>query len=150
MDWGAKPPEGSRRLFLVSCVSQKKGHPAPAADLYVSAWFRKARGLVEATGSPWFILSAEHGLLPPHVVVAPYERTLNRMSAADRRAWANRVREQIVAMAPTSDEVVVLAGARYREHLLPWLRERFGKVTIPMEGLPIGHQLNWMTHVAKL
>ena len=150
MEKETEAPEGARRLILVSCVSQKRAYPAPAADLYVSTWFRKARGLVEATGAPWFILSAEHGLLRPDAVVTPYERTLNRMSATDRRCWAERVRKQVVEMAPEFDEVVILAGARYREHLLPWLGEHFAKVTIPMEGLQIGRQLNWMTHVAKL
>lgn len=35
----------------------------PAAELYISDWFRKASKLVKTTGCPWFILSAKHGLL---------------------------------------------------------------------------------------
>ena len=139
-----------RRFFLVSCVAKKKSHRTMASDLYISTWFQKARNLVESTGAPWFILSAEHGLLPPDVMVSPYERTLNKMSAAERRAWAVGVQGQLEAMAPESDEAVVLAGSKYLEDLLPWLRARFGKVTIPIEGIPIGRQLSWMTHVANL
>jgi hypothetical protein len=48
----------------------------------------KARDYVESTHSPWFILSAEHGLVSPDLILAPYERTLNAMSALERKAWA--------------------------------------------------------------
>jgi len=48
-----------KRLFLVSCVSKKKIERTCESDLYMkSAWFVKVRRLVEATGAPWFILSA--------------------------------------------------------------------------------------------
>jgi hypothetical protein len=58
-------------LYLVSCVSKKRDTPTTARALYVSDWFIKARTYVEATCSPWFILSAEYGLLHPDAVVAP-------------------------------------------------------------------------------
>ena len=57
-----------------------------AKDLYISDWFVKARAHVEQAGNEWFILSAEHGLVHPENVIAPYERTLNAMGIADRRA----------------------------------------------------------------
>jgi hypothetical protein len=133
-------------LFLVSCVAGKRPEPTPAADLYTSARFQKARSYVHATGSPWFILSAEHGLLAPDAVTAPYERTLNTMPVADRRAWAERVQRQMDAELPEADEVIVLAGNRYRQHLVPYIQRRFAKVTVPMEGLTIGRQLAWLDH----
>jgi hypothetical protein len=46
---------------------------------------------------------------------------------------------------PAADRVVMLAGARYREFLLDYLRARFGKVELPMEGLKIGEQLHWLS-----
>ena len=137
-------------VFLVSCVAGKRSKAAAAADLYTSAWFVKARAFVEATGDPWFILSAEHGLLGPEKVIEPYERTLNTMSAADRRSWAQKVREQMEENLPDVGEVVVLAGNRYRENLMPYLRRRFPKVTVPMEGLTIGRQLNWLDNAAAI
>jgi hypothetical protein len=39
---------------------------------------------------------------------------------------------------------VVLAGARYREFLLDYLKARFATVELPMEGLKIGKQLQWL------
>ena len=139
-----------KQVVLVSCVAGKKAGLNRAADLYTSAWFMKARRLVEATGAPWFILSAEHGLLGPETMVGPYNKTLNTMSTAERRAWAERVQLQLDAELPEADEIVVLAGNRYREYLMPYLRGRFPKVEVPMEGLTIGRQLSWMDNATTL
>lgn len=38
---------------LVACARQKRDAAAPAADLYVSDLFRKARAYAEAAGGPW-------------------------------------------------------------------------------------------------
>lgn len=70
-------PGARRDVFLVSCVAEKRPAPSVARDLYRSPWFLKARGLAEREGAAWFILSAEHGLVEPDDVVAPYDRTLN-------------------------------------------------------------------------
>ena len=85
-------------LYLVSCVSKKKDKKTPAKDLYVSDWFRKARTYVELSGHPWFILSAEYGLLDPGEVIEPYERTLNKMPIRERRAWAERAKKGRVVL----------------------------------------------------
>jgi hypothetical protein len=131
-------------IHLVSCVSSKQSQAAPAGELYVSAWFKKARAFVLAKNAPWFILSAEHGLVRPEVVIAPYEKTLNTMSVGERRAWAKRVMQQMDTSLPAADGVVLLAGARYREFLLDYLKARFARVELPMEGLKIGEQLHWL------
>ena len=135
----------AKSTYLVSCVSQKYPYPCPAQELYTSAWFNKARDFVLKSGSPWFILSAEHGLVRPNQVLAPYEKTLNNMGVADRRLWADRVTKQMGLMLPETNEIVILAGTRYREYLEPWLRRRFAKVSVPMQGLPIGKQLKWLS-----
>ncbi len=95
-----------RTIYLVSCVAKKSRQPKPAGDLYESAWFRKARAYVEEQNSPWFILSAEHGLLRPDEVIAPYNRTLNKMGIRDRRAWADRVVSQVIHNDSSEAEVV--------------------------------------------
>lgn len=131
-------------LHLVSCVGLKSPSAAPAQDLYRSPWFRKARAYVERQGGPWYILSAEYGLLDPLVVTPPYEKTLNTMPRSDRRAWAQKVLGQLDAL-PTFDMAVFLAGARYREDLLPALQLKGIACRVPMAGLGIGEQLSWLT-----
>lgn len=131
-------------VYLVSCVSRKREHACAARDLYVSDLFRKARRFVEATGCAWFILSAEHGLVAPDQVIAPYERTLNTMRVGDRRAWSERVAAQLAEAVPGLTRVVFLAGERYREFLAQHLVSRGVEVSVPMEGLRIGEQLSWL------
>ena len=131
-------------VYLVSCVSKKLSHPAPARDLYISPWFRKARSYVERTGCPWFVLSAKYGLVHPDEMIAPYELTLNTMGVSDRREWARRVLTQLEPRLGEGQSVVFLAGQRYREFLEQPLRSRGVAVSVPMEGLKIGEQLSWL------
>lgn len=133
-----------RSIFLISCVSLKLDRPAPARELYVSALFRKARAYAEASGQDWFVLSAEHGLVHPDTIVAPYEKTLNTMPVAERREWATRVLAALEPHLLDADRIVFLAGARYRE-LLEGPLSRRARVEVPMAGLGIGRQLQWLT-----
>ena len=131
-------------IHLVSCVSIKNENPCPAGTLYRSPWFEKARAYVLTQGGPWYILSAEHGLVHPDTVIEPYDRTLNTMGVDDRRAWAERVKDQVRRQGLSPERFVVLAGQRYREFLLDFLNGRSESVVVPMEGLGIGQQLRWL------
>jgi hypothetical protein len=71
----------------------------------------------EGSGCRWYILSAEHGLVAPNQQTAPYERTLNLMPIAERRAWAKRVADQLATTVPELRKAVFLAGAAYLEFL---------------------------------
>jgi hypothetical protein len=102
------------------------------------------RKYAEAHADRWFILSAKHGLLRPDQVIAPYERTLNAMPKADRVAWAVKVQEQLAKELPRRATIIMLAGERYRENLVPFLTSRGFEVQIPMEGLRFGPQLRWL------
>src|SRR5213594_2732430 len=93
---------------------------------------------------PWFILSAEHGLVAPETTIAPYGKTLKTLSMHERRAWGQRVITQMESTLPDAERVVILAGIPYREFLMDYLRRRFHRVEIPMEGLRIGEQLSWL------
>jgi hypothetical protein len=137
-------------VYLVSCVGKKQSRKARAKDLYTSDWFLKARRYVEATGCPWFILSAEFGLVDPDQLLEPYEKTLNAMPIADRRRWAHKVISQMSDRMRDAATVVFLAGQRYREGLSDHLRANGITVEVPMEGLRIGEQLAWLNeHTAN-
>jgi hypothetical protein len=138
------PARQSGTVYLVSCVRRKQAHACKASELYTSQWFMKARAYVQATHCPWYILSAEFALLAPNRVVSPYDKTLNRMELSERREWATRVVAQMDADLPPADRIVILAGKRYREFLTDYLRRRAGRVEVPMEGLAIGKQLQFL------
>jgi hypothetical protein len=129
------------QIALVSCVKAKRPSAAPAGDLYISQLFRALLANAEATADHWYILSAKHGLVHPDQVLAPYEQTLNRMPKRERVAWADAVWADLLKVLPADAEVVFLAGARYREGLEDRLREHGFAVTVPLEGLGIGKQL---------
>ena len=137
--------ESSRRtVYLVSCVKKKRPKCSRAKDLYVSDWFIKARRFVESAGCPWRILSAKYGLVSPEQVIAPYEKTLKAMLAAERRQWAENVDAQIAKSLPDVERVVFLAGQPYREYLAARLERRDIDVEVPMESLRMGEQLSWL------
>ena len=129
------------RIALVSCVKLKRDSATPARDLYLSQLFRGLRRYAEANADCWYILSAEHGLVHPDQVIEPYERTLNAMPKQGRLAWADRVQQQLLRILPENAQVILLAGARYREGIEPFLLERGFPVTVPLRGLRIGEQL---------
>lgn len=133
------------RVALVSCVKSKQSRPAPARDLYTSPLFRSLRMYAEARADTWFILSAEHGLVDPNQVLPPYEKTLNKAGKAEREAWGRRVQTQLEAVLPSGAEVIILAGERYREHLVKFLKARGHEVSIPLEGMPFGKQLQYLS-----
>lgn len=138
-------------VYLVACAKTKARTASAARALYRSPWFTKARAYVEATGSPWFILSAEHGLVHPDTVLGPYERTLVGMDRAARLAWAREVHGQLLVrrlLPPFVSRVVFLAGEAYCDPLADWISVR-GRcpetVEVPMQGLGLGQQLAWLT-----
>lgn len=150
-DWrpaspGMRQPDDRnvRALYLVSCVKTKRSEPGEAKDLYISDWFRKARAYVELRGCPWRILSAKYSAVHPATAIEPYEKTLNAMPAARRRAWGSSVLAELEPALADVDTVVFLAGARYREHLEPSLRQRSLRIIVPMQGLTQGRQLSWL------
>lgn len=71
-------------VLLVACVKEKQPKPAAARDLYVSALIRKERAYAQRRGQPWFIFSAEHGLVAPTEWLAPYDRYLGSSSGWSR------------------------------------------------------------------
>jgi hypothetical protein len=149
----------SSTVVLIACCGQKADTACKARDLYRSQLFRKSVAYAERRGLAWAILSAEHGVVMPDDVIAPYDVTLTNMSAAERRAWARKVNAQIRATFPAA-RFVVLAGKHYRAALDgAWiLKTPCSSVSVdvpavltheaPMEGMGIGDQLGFLTRDA--
>jgi hypothetical protein len=57
-------------VILLGCVKSKLDNRAKARDLYCSPLWRGRRAYAEASGLPWLILSAKHGLVEPDSVLA--------------------------------------------------------------------------------
>jgi len=138
-------PEHKPDVVLIGCVKSKLGHGATAKDLYVSDYFVKMRGYAEATGLPWFILSAEHGLVSPEAWLEPYERYLPDTPREYRRAWGERVVAQLrQAVGPLNGLLLdIHAGVPYVEAVEDALRGSGAHVVDQLRGLSFGRRLSW-------
>jgi len=77
-------------------------------------------------------------------MVEEYEQTLNNMTARNREKWAKEVFRKLQHELAEGDSITILAGSRYREHLVPMLKKAGYNVKVPLEGMSIGKQLQWM------
>lgn len=160
-------------VVLIGCGATKLDHAAPAKDLYVGNLFRARRAYAEATGAPWAILSARHGLVLPDTVIEPYDVTLNGRKPEDVRRWRLSVcyplRKWIVGLGlaqftPPADwnvpgtyttfdchadvRIELHAGKAYVE---PLLEDMPGAPwDLPMQGLGVGQQLGWYSKRRQL
>ncbi len=130
------------KIILISCVSKKLNHRAKAKDLYTSPLFKYAlKYACSLRPDKIFILSAKHGLSGLEKEIAPYNQTLNTMSLGAVKQWANHVIDQLKQEADLkNDEIIFLAGERYRKYLTP----NIANYKIPMKGLGIGKQLKFL------
>lgn len=85
----------------------------------------------------------------PSDLLEPYDVTLKKMSATERRKWAEQVFADLKPLLNATDTVVFLAGVIYRENLVKKVEELGCKVEIPMEGLRIGEQVSWLQRQLK-
>jgi hypothetical protein len=133
---------------LLSCASRKRSEPCKASELYDSSLFRKAREFVQKHCDCWYILSAKYGLVEPARVIGPYQETLNAKSRSERQSWAQKVLAELRPRLRAGDRVIVLAGQRYREFLVSALLQHGCDVQVPLEGMRIGRQLQWLSRRA--
>ena len=128
-----------RTIALVSCASQKQDHPCPARELYApSTLFSLSYAYAKSVAGRVYILSAKHGLVDEDAVLAPYDETLNDMSADARMDWSRKVLAQLGEVCDLSgDQFIILAGRNYYEFLLPALKN----VTLPLGNLPLGKRI---------
>ena len=130
------------KVVLISCASKKLSRRAMVKNLYTSPLFKMSLAFARSLQpDKIFVLSAKHGLVGLKESFEPYEQTLNKMPPAEIKKWAEKVKEQMKGKINfKNDQVIFLAGKKYRKYLLPFLR----KTSIPLEGLGIGKQLQYL------
>ncbi len=136
-------------LALVSCTAKKRFTRGPAEEMYSSVWFALARRYVKEMQCPWYILSANYGLLEPGEVINTYNRALNEATADDRQVWARNVGKKLLNAQPDVLNVMIFAGRHYREYLIPYLTEHGVRVEVPLLKMRIGEQLSWLKKHTK-
>jgi hypothetical protein len=136
-----------KRIVLLSCVSLKRSYKTQAKDLYISPLFLKSLEYAQQMNpDAIYVLSAKYGLLNLNTEVEPYNVTLLNMPASEVRTWAKNVLNQLTACSDLQkDHFIFLAGLKYRKYLIPYL----SSYEIPLEGMPIGKQLQFLTEKVK-
>lgn len=131
---------GPQHVILIACSAGKLDHPAPAKNLYTGELFKKSKAYAEATGRPYYILSARYGFLEPDKTIPPYNFTLKSLRQRERQAWATRVVDSIVWQVPAGSTITILAGNDYAEPLESILTRTGFAINRPLKGLGIGQQ----------
>ncbi len=109
-------------------------------DLYTSTLFKlNLKYAEQLRPDKIYVLSAKHGLLSLNDEIAPYNQTLNEMTASEVKSWAMEVLRQLRCVSEIENtKYIFLAGNRYCKYLLPALKD----YAIPLQGLRIGEQLS--------
>lgn len=136
-----------RKIVLISCVSKKLNKKSKAKDLYISPLFKYNLKYAQSLNpDKIFILSAEYGLLNLDEEIMPYDKTLNKMSDKEIKEWSNNVLSKLNKLTDLNeDEIIFLAGERYRKHLILHIKN----YKIPLQGLGIGKQLKYLKEKVK-
>lgn len=134
-------------MIVVGCGKRKLDRSAPARELYTGSLFVMARRYAEASGKPWVILSAAHGVIDPSVVIRPYDQTLPDKGEALAH-WARKAALQIERMRSlhlgdvlVGAPVEILAGVRYGSPLAEALEHIDIESRQPLVGLGTGRRL---------
>lgn len=129
-----------KTLVLLACCKDKLDHAAPARELYQGQLFKKSLAFAQTFADKIIILSAKHGPTELDQVIEPYNVTLNHgMSKMEKLEYTTKCWKGLAAYEGW--RFVYLAGDKYRRGL------PHGEA--PMEGLPIGKQLQWLTNKLK-
>lgn len=90
-------------VVLLGSVGDRVAVPAPAKEVFREPSFQLSRLGAEVTGSTWFILSAEHGLVAPNEWISPDSRTLADMDPEYRSVWAGWVVARLQSLVGSLD-----------------------------------------------
>jgi cytoplasmic iron level regulating protein YaaA (DUF328/UPF0246 family) len=139
------------KIALVSCTKLKANYPCTSREMYQeSTLFKKAVKFIEQRDyNEWYVLSAKYGLLRQRDVIEPYDLTLNNMKAAERKTWSELVLRQVQNMQLDITEIDFYAGEKYRQYLIPALKQMGIVCNVPLQGKGIGQQLSFYTTNTK-
>jgi len=130
------------KAVLVQCTDSKRDEKSMAQNLYdESTYFCKMRAYAIATGAPWFILSAKHGLVHPNTEIEPYDEFGLSISQSQKVAEQLKLKEY--------DEVEIIAGSKYTNTLTPELESHGIDVIELCRGMGIGERMSELERLTK-
>lgn len=128
------------KVVLIACCKTKASGKMPAKDLYQGTLFKNSLEYAQTLHPDrFYILSAEHHLLPLDKEIGYYQNTLNDKSVQEKKEWAAIVLEQMKqeGLDLQNDEFIVLAGDNYCKYL----QDALSDYSRPLKGLKYGKQV---------
>lgn len=134
------------KIAIIGCGKSKRDKTSPAGDLYTSGFFTLKSDWAEAHTDEQWILSAKHGLVHRSVRIEPYDLTPDDPEF-DAEHWARRVERDLKGIVRMADpeEIVILAGSSYTDHIDHILDAAPVEFTFPLSGMGIGEQQAWLS-----
>lgn len=130
-------------VVLIGCGRRKQSRPAPAGELYTGSVFSAARAYALASGAPWAIVSAAHGMVLPTTWLRPYDHEMAAVEDLER--WAVLVGGRVERWwAAEDDPVVLLMGHRYGDPIAAELDRRGIASSQPLRRLGTGRRIAWL------
>ena len=132
------------KVILISCSSKKLHHKSKVKDLYNSPLFKKSLDYSTLLKPDYvYILSAKYGLLNLDQEIKPYNETLNQMSKAQIKIWAEKVIASLNENHNLNADIfIILAGFNYYRYLISKLKN----YTLPLSNKKLGHRLSWLNN----
>jgi len=120
-------------IIIIPCGFLKVDKPTIAQDLYIGPYFRSNLAWAKSVAPEGqiYILSAKHGLMPLHAVVAPYNLKMGQPGSVS----ALVIKDQASRLNLTDGRRVYGIGGKL---YLDKLRSVFPDLRCPVEGKSIG------------
>lgn len=135
------------KVVLVACGGKKRESACKVLDLYMGPYFSKCMQYAQTMDCPVHIISAEHHLLDLDRVIAPYDKTMNKMPRKEQKEWAEQVERELRQRYDVDSTVfVILGGRNYWKDLKALLPH----VETPLAGLGgNGKQMRYMKELIE-
>lgn len=132
-------------LLLVGCGLKKESSKRPAWELYKGPLYRSTLAYARATGEPWAILSAKHGVVTGDTVLKPYDARVEQLRGKSLLDWRDNVVDGLHELLPQGGQVVVLAGKEYAKPWAQMARSAGYEVLEPLANLtPTNRRIAWL------
>jgi hypothetical protein len=138
------------KIILIGCGKTKRQERSAAAELYTGSLFRARLAYAQASGCPWWIISAKYGLVDPFQLIGPYDLTIADLPILERAVWGLDVVHAIIDRLPDSIQtaqdlrkvtVEIHAGADYADLLAGMVVVAGMTEARPMRGMSQGAQM---------
>lgn len=132
---------------IVGCGRKKLDVPAPAQHMYTGTTVRAAIEHAKLCAPSFLILSGKHGLLPPDVVIEPYDQNLEMMGRHTQHAWARLTASMMRLIIPDGYELLLLSVPSLYRDLLRSALEGEYRIHDPLRGVPRSLHAEWYESV---